>query len=1257
MKARKRGRRGLAFLLAFALVFTTFVSDLSVANAQENVNTESSEEESSKETADKPEKEEKKQEPEKKEAPKNEENKADSEKPANEPKPEKQPEEAEEAKKDSEPTKTETIVKDSGSESVETKTEEKAEMPNADSSSKKETEPEKKDEAGEKAEKYTVRFKVNNAEAGTIIVDGSSINAGSYKKDVEEGKDFKFSVTAKEGFEVGSVKVNGANAEKNGSTGYIVRGIKDNTEIAVQYKSVQTEVEKEETPETESEKKETPEVVKRFLDAVKKLTALGGVTGENAERLNELGQAAMDAYEAVQDAGLEDYEGVQDALDALMAIADKITGGVQSTALIKGEQFTVRVVKVVNNQAVETVQLTSTCLQSTGHSGYTHSTNLRNLANQSGFSGYKGYNWSQYTTVPSTYTSGLCPNNNYASVHYNITGSAPYKANETLFLFFETARTFTLKYDANDGTGAPAQQSATSTATSYNFTISNTQPTRDEYDFLGWSTNKLASSPSYYGGGTINVISTTTLYAVWQKKAPVDNGNGISIEKRRESINGDENKTTAEEGDVIKWSIIVTNESNVNKTVTITEKLIGVTLSEKVVELAPGESKTVIATYTVTEEDSGMLYNTAVASTGDPGDREEQEDTDIGTEIKNPEDDTYTVIYKDSEEYGGQEFAEHTGLKAGDQTPLYDSSWFTDKDKDFWMWTPAWENIVGGTNHTIIYTAVYKENEKYPLTIHYQWAGSTESAAPDYTDILARGDSYEVESPVLDVPFEYAVNYPVIKGTVGGSTHDIKYWVTYTPKVKIQHIYRVNGEVVGEVWDTITKQVSFGNTLTETAYGITKKPSYDGKTYTYSSTDTVTLPGGPSQLTEQPVLKLYYDRTEKETHKLIVHFKWDGTDVTAAEDYVKEYEEGSSYFYDAPTSLEASFDNVVIPKAILGTMGKEDVEETVTYSPQYKMQYILRENGKVKYKGYYNQGNAYTGSFGKSYTVNGMIGRPYADDPVWGLYICTKVENAVFPADPSKLNETPVLTLYFDKNDPVKETVTITVRYIYTDENGNETELKENVEIPVTKGEDYDVSDQVPDTLTKDGQSYKQDSVEGDLKGTADKNTTITVKYVSDTPEESENPIPIPTPTPTPDPIPTPTPDPTVPEETEPDAITPTPAAVTPATTTPVPTTPTPTTPAPAALTPLTAVDDAQVPLAAQPEVAVEPLQQVGDGEVPLAAGPHNHKCCILHFLIMLLALIVELFYTKSMKKHQKKIFEARREITDFDIEHASKAA
>lgn len=84
-------------------------------------------------------------------------------------------------------------------------------------------------------------------------------------------------------------------------------------------------------------------------------------------------------------------------------------------ALISGEQFTVKVVKVVDGNAVDSVTLTKTCLQSTGHSGYNHSTNLRDLANSSGFTGYKGYNWSKYTTVPSSYTKGLAPNNNYRS--------------------------------------------------------------------------------------------------------------------------------------------------------------------------------------------------------------------------------------------------------------------------------------------------------------------------------------------------------------------------------------------------------------------------------------------------------------------------------------------------------------------------------------------------------------------------------------------------------------------------------------------------------------------------------------------------------------------------------------------------------------------------------------------------------------------------------------------------------------------------
>ena len=44
-----------------------------------------------------------------------------------------------------------------------------------------------------------------------------------------------------------------------------------------------------------------------------------------------------------------------------------------------------------------------------------------------------------------------------------------------------------------------------------------------------------------------------------------------------------------------------------------------------------------------------------------------------------------------------------------------------------------------------------------------------------------------------------------------------------------------------------------------------------------------------------------------------------------------------------------------------------------------------------------------------------------------------------------------------------------------------------------------------------------------------------------------------------------------------------------------------------------------------------------------------DHKCCILHFILLLLALIVELIYTHDRKKRQERIFELRRELADFD--------
>lgn len=61
----------------------------------------------------------------------------------------------------------------------------------------------------------------------------------------------------------------------------------------------------------------------------------------------------------------------------------------------------------------------------------------------------------------------------------------------------------------------------------------------------------------------------------------------------------------------------------------------------------------------------------------------------------------------------------------------------------------------------------------------------------------------------------------------------------------------------------------------------------------------------------------------------------------------------------------------------------------------------------------------------------------------------------------------------------------------------------------------------------------------------------------------------------------------------------------------------------------------------------VRELTNAGDEDVPLANTnlENEHKCCIFHFLVMLISMIVLAFFTRSMKKRQKEIFELREEL------------
>ncbi|MCR5572716.1 MAG: InlB B-repeat-containing protein [Candidatus Saccharibacteria bacterium] len=92
------------------------------------------------------------------------------------------------------------------------------------------------------------------------------------------------------------------------------------------------------------------------------------------------------------------------------------------------------------------------------------------------------------------------------------------KANITLYAVWKSS-TYTITYNANGGTGAPATQTATAGQATK---ISTTKPSRSGYTFLGWATNQNATSAQYVAGASYTGNSNITFYAVWKElQAPV----------------------------------------------------------------------------------------------------------------------------------------------------------------------------------------------------------------------------------------------------------------------------------------------------------------------------------------------------------------------------------------------------------------------------------------------------------------------------------------------------------------------------------------------------------------------------------------------------------------------------------------------------------------------------------------------------------------------------------------------------------------
>ena len=139
--------------------------------------------------------------------------------------------------------------------------------------------------------------------------------------------------------------------------------------------------------------------------------------------------------------------------------------------------------------------------------GVTHTISAFNGAKRSSGSGsFTGTysisgNGSATKTITVTFRNFNTDNGDAATKNISFTVSVP------------AWTSYTIKYNANGGSGAPSSQTKWKDQT---LKLSTTKPTRTGYSFLGWSTSSTATSATYAAGANYTANAAATLYAVWK---------------------------------------------------------------------------------------------------------------------------------------------------------------------------------------------------------------------------------------------------------------------------------------------------------------------------------------------------------------------------------------------------------------------------------------------------------------------------------------------------------------------------------------------------------------------------------------------------------------------------------------------------------------------------------------------------------------------------------------------------------------------
>ena len=122
---------------------------------------------------------------------------------------------------------------------------------------------------------------------------------------------------------------------------------------------------------------------------------------------------------------------------------------------------------------------------------------------------------------------GWSTSSSATSATYSAGGSFTTDADTTLYAVWER-NIYTITYDANGGTGAPASQTKTHGIPIY---LSSTVPIRSGYTFLGWARSSTATSALFAPGAEYISNYDSTLYAVWEENVPAITNQWVQDEK------------------------------------------------------------------------------------------------------------------------------------------------------------------------------------------------------------------------------------------------------------------------------------------------------------------------------------------------------------------------------------------------------------------------------------------------------------------------------------------------------------------------------------------------------------------------------------------------------------------------------------------------------------------------------------------------------------------------------------------------------